>query len=83
MTQNIISDEAITAAWGNANFGEDVDKREIISNALLKYACGYVTGHTIECICTELKLIGKTRNLTKSGKQYLYAFYEQKFKVSA
>lgn len=83
MTQKNISDEAITAAWGNANFGENIDKREIIANALLKYACGYVTGRTIECICAELKLIGKTRNLTKLGKQYLYTFYEHRFKVSA
>ncbi len=73
-TYDVLTDEKINQAWGNANFG-DRSKRSIIANALLKYACGYATGHTVMQICTELGLIGKTQRLTKQGKQYLWEYY--------
>lgn len=70
--EEIISNNEINKAWGNASFGKDISKRSVISNALLKFASGYATGHTIECICRELKLITKQCNLTTLGKRYLY-----------
>ncbi len=56
--EQILTDVQINNAWGNANFGES-NKRDVVANALLKYASGYGTGHTIECICRELGLITK------------------------
>ena len=53
----ILPDSDIEDAWGNASFGKDVSKRDVVANALLKYASGYCTGHTIECICKELGLL--------------------------
>lgn len=73
-TKDLITDKAINIAWGNANFGEKLDKRTIIASALLKYACGYYTGHTIKCICSELGL-RNDNGLTEIGKKYLYAHY--------
>lgn len=70
----IVTDEQINKAWGNASFG-DLSKRSVIANALLKYASGYSTGHTINCICQELRLIKENDVLTTLGKQYLFAAY--------
>ena len=75
MTEQIITDKQINDAWGNASFGKDVPKRDIVANALLKYASVYGTGYTIEQICRELGLITKQCNLTTIGKEYLYEFY--------
>lgn len=72
-SEQIISDEQIEAAWGNASFGKDTSKREVVANAMLKYACDYCTGHTIECICRELGLITKMGRITTLGKQFLFA----------
>ena len=68
----IVSDEEVSAAWGNANFGVNCDKRNILSDTMLKYASGYSSGYTAMCICKELGLLGKNCDLTKKGKQYLY-----------
>lgn len=68
--EEILNDEEIDIVWGNANFGE-ANRRDIIGNALLKYATDYGTGHTIECICLELGLITKQCKLTTKGKLYL------------
>lgn len=76
----IITDEQIDNAWGNASFGP-TPKRIIVANALLKYASGYSTGHTIECICKELGLVTKQCNLTKLGKRYLFASYSDSLSV--
>ncbi len=73
-TKEILTDEQINKAWGNACFGNK-DNRAIIANALLKKVCGYSTGHTIACICAELKLVGKNKTLTKLGREYLWAYY--------
>lgn len=72
--EQMITDEQINTAWGNAQFGSG-SKRGIIANALLKYASGYYTGHTIMCITQELGLVGKNVTLTKLGKRYLFAAY--------
>lgn len=77
MTEYILSNEQIEDAWGNANFGKNASKRDIIGNALLKWVCDYHSGHTIECICEELELIKKPYLLTPKGKQYLYAHFSK------
>ena len=70
--QKIISDEQLNTAWGNANFGS-VEKRDVIKSTLLKYACGYYSGHTAKSIVCELGLVAKNNLvLTKKGKLYLY-----------
>jgi hemoglobin-like flavoprotein len=78
--EQILTDEQINNAWGNANFGES-KKRDVVANALLKYASGYKTGHTIQCICHELGLIRKHCNLSTKGKQYLYAHFSRGLSV--
>lgn len=70
----IVTDEKINKVWGNASFG-DTPRRDVIANSLLKYASGYSTGHTANCICRELGLITKGDNLTTLGKRYLFAAY--------
>lgn len=79
--EQILSDEKIIEAWGNASFGESVTKRDVVANALLKFACGYVTGHTIECICKELGLLTKNYNLSTKGKAYLFAHFKNGLNV--
>lgn len=83
---DIIPEEQINQAWGNASFGDGTDKKKLIANALLKYACGYTTGHTIAQICKELSLIKisynmgrgyNTYTLTKLGKEYLYEYFKE------
>lgn len=73
-----ISDDEINAVWGNGNFGDFCDQRDVILETLLKYASGYTTGHTATVICQELKLLGRGSrcsggmNLTKKGKKVMY-----------
>lgn len=71
----LVSDKEIDAAWGNADFGSQ-PKREVIKEALLKYACNYVTGKTSTSILLELELIkadNKYRySLSKRGQRYLW-----------
>lgn len=76
---NIVSEEEIISVWGYANFGDDkelFDKYKIISKGLLKYASGFSTGHTLECILEELKLL-KNQKLTERGKMFLYSSYSE------
>ena len=77
-TEELITDRAIDLVWGNANFGPNTTKRELIADALQKVSDGYATGHTIQCILIELDLISKIhkgRNskytLTLLGGEYL------------
>ncbi len=71
----LVSDEQITSAWGNANFG-NTNKRDVIKDALLQIAGDFHTGHTAECILKELGLVSPKRALTKKGRRYLfYAFH--------
>lgn len=72
--EQIITDEQINTAWGNANFGSRT-KREILAGALLKCASGYYTGHTAKQIVSELGLVTAKWTLTKLGKRYLFAAY--------
>lgn len=79
--KEIITDEQISDAWGNADFGQDVDKRDVVANAILKYASGYATGYTILQICKELGLATKNYELTSFGKLYLYAHFSKGLSV--
>jgi hypothetical protein len=69
-----ISDDDILAAWGNANFGAEINYRQIILKALLQLAGGYSTGHTALSICRDLKLVGNGfhPNLTSKGRKIMY-----------
>lgn len=77
-TKDLITDRAIDLVWGNANFGPNTNKRELIADALQKVSDGYANGYTIQCILIELGLItkiGKGYNvkhtLTLLGEEYL------------
>lgn len=67
----MITDDQVDKAFKNTNFGSAVP-RELIQDSLLKTACGFHSGHTIECIVKELKLVTTKRKLTKKGQNYLY-----------
>ena len=75
--KEIITDKQINDVWGNANFGEELNKnkRNVVDNALLKMACGYSNGYTAHCIIEELRLVNKNKTLTKLGKEYLYSAF--------
>lgn len=80
--KEIISDKEIDKVWGNANFGHN-DRRGQILESLTQRAIGYHTGHTITCIMLELDLIQvknlgvdfeediKSYHLTQKGLDYL------------
>lgn len=83
--EEIVTDEQLESAWGNADFGQQASKRDVIRFALLKYACGYETGHTAKSILQELGLLIpmyatlNQNGLTKKGRTYLFsAFWEGK-----
>ena len=64
--------EEIEKAFEDTNFGS-ATREEILADSLLKYSCGYCTGHTATRICIELNLISSnTKKLTKKGKSFLY-----------
>jgi hypothetical protein len=71
-----ITDAEIEAAWGNANFGEDNNrKRFVVNQTLLKVTCKYGAGFTALQICEELGLlknIRKTPAFTTKGRDYFY-----------
>lgn len=76
-----VTDQEIEAVWGNANFGARTNKRNVVIETLAQIAAGYSTGHTAQCICQELGLLGKVRwdrtiCLTEKGRKFLY--YSQK-----
>ena len=62
-------------AFGNANFGTQHTKREIVNNTVLKFAAGYATGHTAHCIVQKLGLVNSQSKLTNIGREYLFAAY--------
>lgn len=74
-TEDLVTDQQIEIAWGNANFGGSHSKRDIIANTILKCASGYHTGHTAKCIVEELGLVTKDWKLSQRGKRYLFAAY--------
>lgn len=75
--QKIIDDKTLDEVFGDSDFGKLYTNRQILNNAVLKYASGYETGKTVECICIALGLYTK-KGLTKKGMEYLYAAYNSK-----
>lgn len=73
--QKLIDDKTLEDVFGNSDFGKSWTKREILNNAVLKYASGYATGRTVQCICIALGLYNEKKGLTKKGREYLYAAY--------
>lgn len=68
-----ITEDELDKVWGNANFGENANRRLIILDTLLKVACNFGTGHTAIEICKALGLIGKSGALlTKRGRRVMY-----------
>jgi len=72
--KDIVNDQELDIAWGNADFGNN-DKRHIIKHAVLKCASGYYTGRTAKNIIIELGLAYERWELTPKGKQYLFAAF--------
>lgn len=78
MTESdLISDERIEEVHGNANFGDDLSKRDVVRLGVLKCASGYLSGYTSRKICEEHGLIGKGYRLTQKGQQYLWAAFSK------
>lgn len=73
--KKIIDDKTLEEVFGDSDFGKLWTKREILNNAVLKYASGYYTGHTIKSICIALGLYNEKKGLTQKGREYLYAAY--------
>lgn len=79
--EELISDEDLIAAFGNANFGP-VSPRYILSSSLLKTACGYHTGSTARAIMVDLRLVTSgalpyaVPTLRKRGREYLWACFQ-------
>ena len=67
----LITDDEIKTAFGYANFGKGQTPRELINEGLVKHKAGYETGHTMQCILSELGLISKPKELTVMGEKYL------------
>lgn len=68
----------IDAAFSGTNFGtagETPDgRRSLVARCILKRACGFVDGHTIETICKELKLLTKEGSPKKMAKMWAYIY---------
>ena len=71
----IISDDDIERVHGHANFGTNITKREVVDYTVLKYACGFQSGHTAWQIIFEHGLLRKDNQLTVKGKKYLWAVF--------
>lgn len=73
--REIISDKELFDTMIFTDFDERTH-REVIKHTLLKCACGYVVGKSAVDVSRELGLVHETKwELTKKGKEYLYAAY--------
>ena len=72
--KDIISDEDIERVHANANFGS-MDKRQVVSQGVLKCASGYYQGSTSMQIIKEHGLIDDKYRLTPKGRMYLWAAF--------
>lgn len=72
----------IERAWGYANFGEP-NKYKVVYEALCNIAMGYSTGHTIETILRELRMIRYNRHeepcLNEKGMKFIKEYHTKKF----
>ncbi|MCP4392834.1 MAG: hypothetical protein GY804_00970 [Alphaproteobacteria bacterium] len=78
--EEIITDQQLCDAWGNANFG-GIPKRKIVKYGLLKCAVGYHQGHTSKSILIELGLITEKYRITKKGREYLWLVFNDGSKI--
>ena len=69
----IVSEPELDRAFANAHFGTAC-KREVLTETLFSFACGFSAGSTATRICRELGLtgVGQVPALTKKGKRYLF-----------
>ena len=74
--EDLVTDEQLEYAWGNADFGHN-DKRGLIANTLLKSASGFSTGSTARHITVSLGLTDSRFELTRLGRSYLWAAYSK------
>lgn len=66
----------IDAAFQGTNFGPKGEtpagRKELVAHCILKRACGFRDGGTIEAICKELGLLTKNGNPRKRAKLWAY-----------
>jgi hypothetical protein len=77
LEEQIVTDEEITKAWGNASFG--ICKRVALKYALLKVMCKPECrqSHTMTKILEELELITPKYRVTKKGREYIWAVFNK------
>lgn len=75
-SEKMITQEEIDAVWGNANFGPELSKMDVVKYGLLKCAGRWYQGHTSTQILYELGLITKKYTLTLRGSRCLYEFFK-------
>lgn len=70
-----LTDEVISAAFENTNFGRD-DFRTILAETVMKRAAGYHSGWTATTICMRLGLLSeKNQSATKLGLTFAFHHY--------
>ena len=66
----------IDKAFNGTNFGPDGEtpegRRNFVAHCILKRACGFKDGRTIETICKELGLLTKNGTPRKHAKMWAY-----------
>ena len=72
--KQIISDAEIEQVHANADFGH-MDKRTVVDQGVLKCAAGFYQGHTSNRIIKMHGLITEDYELTKKGRDYLWAAF--------
>ena len=74
----IISDADLDKEFVGTSFGDSF-QRDLVKWCLMKKTCDFSDGGTITRICQDLKLLGKTRKITKKGKHYLWAAFHEHY----
>lgn len=69
--EQLVTDDELDRAWGNANFGGRT-KREVVRLGTLKCLAGWHQGFTSKTICTELGLIDSQYRVTAKGRAYIW-----------
>jgi hypothetical protein len=69
-SEEVVTPQELADAFTNTNFG-GVDHRELLHASVIKKACGYHCGHTITCIMKELRLINRSGDVLKRGKDLM------------
>ena len=69
-----ISDEEIEDEFIFTEFGER-KPRDLLEQGLLKSVCGYHSGSTLTQIMRNLGLISEKHKITKKGKWFLFAAF--------